>query len=107
MNNRFYIQSHCRIKNNQISLNRSQVFKSDAEGFSEFIKSAYKTLDTKYAKFFKMDKLSKLAFIAADVLLKNENIDLEKENDIAIVLSNKASSIDTDRKHQNAIRCCS
>ena len=104
MSNRFYIQSHCRIKSNQISLNTSEVFKSEAVDFSEFIKSAYKTLDTKYPKFFKMDRLSKLAFIAADVLLKNENLDLEKENDIAVILSNKASSLDTDRKHQDAIQ---
>jgi len=104
MQKQYYITSHCRIKNNNISLNNKSVFKSDAESFSEFIKSAYKTLDTKYPKFFKMDRLSKLAFIAADVLLKNENLDSEKEHDIAIVFSNKASSLDTDRKHQKAIQ---
>ena len=45
-----------------------------------------------------MDNLSKLAFMAADVLLKNET-----EKDVALVLSNKASSLDTDRKHQKSI----
>lgn len=55
-----------------------------------------------YPKFFKMDNLSKLAFLAADVLLKNENLS-EEENNIALIFSNKASSLDTDRKHQAAI----
>ncbi|WP_317198356.1 hypothetical protein [Aurantibacter crassamenti] len=45
-----------------------------------------------------MDSLSKLTFIASEVLLKDES-----EKDIALVLSNRASSLDTDRKHQNAI----
>ena len=51
-----------------------------------------------YSKFFKMDNLSKLAFMAADVLLKEET-----KKDIALVLSNKASSLDTDRKYQKSI----
>ncbi len=49
-----------------------------------------------------MDNFSKLAFLAADILLKNENLK-EEENNIAFVFSNKASSLDTDRKHQDAI----
>src|SRR5690554_7391213 len=49
-----------------------------------------------------MDNLSKLAFLAADVLLKNENLN-EEENNIALIFSNRASSLDTDRKHQAAI----
>lgn len=45
-----------------------------------------------------MDNLSKLAFIASEVLLRDEN-----EKDIALVLSNRAASLDTDRNHQNSI----
>lgn len=98
-----YISSFCSIKNNTISLNGSKVYSDENIEFSEFIKAAYKSLDTNYPKFFKMDALSKLAFLAADVLLKNENLNSEEENDIAIVFSNKASSLDTDRKHQKSI----
>tara|TARA_R110001592_G_scaffold162578_1_gene395856 strand:- start:727 stop:1344 length:618 start_codon:yes stop_codon:yes gene_type:complete len=103
MNSDYYISSFCSIKNNTISLNGSQVYSDENIEFSEFIKAAYKSLDTNYPKFFKMDALSKLAFLAADVLLKNENLNSEEENDIAIVFSNKASSLDTDRKHQKSI----
>ena len=48
-----------------------------------------------------MDNLSKLAFLTADVLLREEPS--EKEKNIAIVLSNRSSSLDTDRKHQESI----
>lgn len=100
----YYITSYCHIKNNTVSLNEQVVYQDNSEQFSEFIKNAYKAKNTNYAKFFKMDNLSKLGFIAADILLKNENITPEKEQNIALVFSNKASSLDTDRKHQEAIQ---
>lgn len=90
-----------------VSLNGNVLFSEvpitiGAEDFSTFIKNAYKFLKTDYSKFFKMDNLSKLAFLAANVLLKKENLN-EEENNIALIFSNKASSLDTDRKHQAAI----
>lgn len=98
-----YIQAYAHIKNNLVSLNGKVLFNEQSEDFSEFSKAAYKALDTKYSKFFKMDNLSKLAFLTADVLLKEVISDPEKEENIAIVLSNRASSLDTDRKHQKSI----
>ncbi len=85
-----------------VSLNGNVLFSDKSEDFPTFIKNAYKFFKTDYSKFFKMDNLSKLAFFAADVLLKNENLN-EEENNIALVFSNNASSLDTDRKHQAAI----
>ena len=83
-------------------MNGDLLFKDESEEFPTFIKSAYKFLKTDYSKFFKMDNLSKLSFLAADVLLKNENLN-DEENNIALIFSNRASSLDTDRKHQAAI----
>lgn len=104
MTSDFHIASYCHLKNGKLSLNGNLVFENDSEYFSEFIKIAYKSLDTQYPKFFKMDALSKLAFLAADVLLKHENVLPEEERNIAIVFSNRASSLDTDRKHQESIQ---
>lgn len=104
MNLNYNITSFCHIKNSQVALNGSVIFSDEQSNFSEFIKAAYTSLQTKYPKFFKMDNLSKLAFLAADVLLKNAQIDPEKENNIALIFSNKASSLDTDALHQKAIQ---
>ena len=49
-----------------------------------------------------MDNLSKLAFLAAELVLR-EKINTDKENDIAIVFSNQAASLDTDVKFQESI----
>lgn len=66
------------------------------------MKTAYKHLKIDYPKFFKMDRLSKLAFLAAEVLLGHP-ITSTENRDMAIVLSNRASSLDTDRKYQDSI----
>jgi len=93
-----HIQSYCHIRDGRISLNGEIICSDDAESFSAFMKSAYKKLEIAHSKFFKMDNLSKLAFMAAEVLLKDE-----KEKEVALVLSNRAASLDTDRKHQSSI----
>ncbi|WP_250433804.1 3-oxoacyl-ACP synthase [Hanstruepera flava] len=104
MKNNYYISSYCHIKNNSVWLDGNDVYQDSSETFSEFIKNLYRAENTKYAKFFKMDNLSKLAFMAADILLKNENLNTSTDNDIALVFSNKAASLDTDRKHQTSIQ---
>lgn len=100
----YHIKSYCHIKSNKATLNGDVIYHDESHAFSEFAKEVYKNQDVNYPKFFKMDNLSKLAFLAADVLLKNEKINPEETNNIAIVFSNKASSLDTDRKHQEAIK---
>ena len=99
MDENLYIQSYCKIKNNVISLNGKVVFNYDFEDVKLFLKAAYKSFESKYPKFFKMDSLSKLAFLGAELLLKEES----KSSNTALVFSNSASSLDTDRKYQESI----
>lgn len=49
-----------------------------------------------------MDNLSKLGYIASIKLLNGFNFDCNP-SEIALVLSNKSSSLDSDLKHQNCI----
>ncbi len=97
-----YIQSYCRIQNNEIILNGDSVFKLEPTTFSDFSKKAIQKFEISYPKFFKMDNLSKLAFLGAELLLKSE-LDAATENNTALIFSNKSSSLDTDVKHQNSI----
>ncbi|WP_293893358.1 3-oxoacyl-ACP synthase [Flavobacterium sp.] len=97
-----YIQSYCTIQNNKVTLNGEMIFESESDLFSDFSKKAYQYFEINYPKFFKMDDLSKLAFLAAELLLKNE-MDGTKENNIALVFANASSSLDTDVKYQNSI----
>ncbi len=102
MNKKLYIQNYCKIENNCITLNGEVIYSDDATDVAVFLKNVYRFLELKYAKFFKMDSLSKLAFLVSEILINN-SITTIKESNTAVVFSNNASSLDTDRKHQNAI----
>lgn len=91
----------CTIQNNTISLNHSVIFTEKGIPLAEFAKKALKALRVEYAKFYKMDTLSKMAFLAAEVLLSP--FSQEEKNGIALVFANRAASLDTDLKHQATI----
>lgn len=69
--------------------------------FAEFSKKIYKQEEMNYPKFFKMDNLCKLSILTAEFILNSVK---NKTENTAIVLSNNASSLDTDRKHQQSIQ---
>ena len=98
----FHIAAHLTIQNNQINLNGEELYESNAEDFISFSKEVYKHLKIDYPKFFKMDNLSKLAFLGAEILLRNQGLN-DSDNDIALVLANRSSSLDTDFKYQQSI----
>ncbi len=71
----------------------------------DFLLRAYHHFDFQYSKFYKMDSLSKLGWLAAEVLLKDSfKRDLYKPEEIGVVLSNANSSLDTDIKYFETTR---
>lgn len=88
----------CTIEHSKIMLNNEIIFETSTENFSDFVKEAYKSLELNYPKFHKMDNLSKLAFLASEMILKNQD-----NSRTAIVFANKSSSLDTDIKYQESI----
>lgn len=103
VNNR--ILTYCRIKNQQVWLN-GQLFYQDKEASdpSTFLSNLYKYLELTYPKFFKMDKLCKLGTLASELVFRN-TVELSQvpKSETALVFSNSASSLDTDRIHQQSI----
>ncbi len=97
-----YISNYCVIENNSVTLNGGQEFELQNGSFSEFVKAAYKNFNMEYPKFFKMDNLSKLAFLASEIILKTV-VNQEENNNIALVFANRSSSLDTDVKYQSSI----
>lgn len=102
MSKKLYISSYCCIKKNSVFVNGNSLYIEDNKlSFLDFSKAIYKKEEIKYSKFFKMDKLCKLSFLASEFVFNS----IEKINEnTAIVLSNNASSLDTDRKHQQSIQ---
>ena len=56
-----------------------------------------------YPRFYKMDKLSQLGFIASELLLKQESPRKEQCADRAVVLFNHSSSVWVDREYAKSI----
>lgn len=99
------IHSYCKIKNNSVWLNDSEFLKVDqTEDLTSFLAGLYKNVDLNYPKFFKMDKLCKLGILATELLIRNTAVfNSIPKNDIALVFTNNASSLESDRNHANAI----
>src|ERR1700730_10483686 len=71
----------------------------------DLIAAAYQYFNLQYPKFFKMDPLSRLGWITTEVLLSpGWDTTIYRPEDIAIVLSNAHSSLDTDYKYNDTIR---
>ncbi len=101
---KLFINKYIKLFNNTVYLNSEKVFLVDnPENFASFAKSVYKNYHTEYSKFYKMDALSKLGFLAADILLKDiaKNDFLPEE--IAIIFANSSSSLNTDNKYQKTL----
>ena len=102
----FSIVSQIQINNNKVTVDGQEIdilFDND-----NLLKVLYEFLDLKYAKFHKMDELSKLGFIASELLLNSKKIrsilDGLDKNKVGIILQNSDSSIDVDRKFNESIK---
>ncbi|HQW84592.1 MAG TPA: hypothetical protein PK987_09035 [Ferruginibacter sp.] len=100
MSNDLYISASCVITNHVVSKNEQSIFENKAATLPDFLVSVYRFLNIQYPKFHKMDNLSKLGWLANEVLLRN-NFDAAKykPDETGIVLMNANSSLDTDIKY--------
>lgn len=100
-----YITSFCAVESGRIIVNNETVYHGEsAENPVDFLKSAYKHFKINYPKFYKMDNLSKLAFIASELLLQANPLKGKyEEEDCAIIICNSSSSLDIDAEHQATI----
>jgi len=95
-----YITASCVINNNIVYKNGQPLFEESGLELPEFLLAVYRHFELQYPKFHKMDNLSKLGWLANEVLLQ-DNFDKEKykPEDVGIVLSNANASLDTDIKY--------
>jgi len=68
------------------------------------INELYRSLKLDYPKFFKMDNLSKLGFLASELILKDMENRFTPREDIAMVCFNRSSSLDIDTQYQKTIQ---
>ena len=90
------------LKNNKVIVNDSLVYETGVNTDPiTFFKEIYKFLGLNYPKFFKMDPLSKLGFLASEILLSK--IDEQNKENFNILLACSHSSIESDTQFQKTI----
>jgi len=106
MKEKLYISGWCKFTDQAIILNnKKENPEENFANFATFIKNLYKKEQVSYPKFYKMDNLSKLGFLTAELLIKNSDVlkKYEKE-EIGVVIANSSSSLDTDLDYQELIK---
>ncbi|WPU98765.1 hypothetical protein SNE26_22380 [Mucilaginibacter sp. cycad4] len=104
MNNQYYISSHCTISSSAVHYNGTLLFEAEYTDVPGFLLSAYQLIGAKYPKFYKMDNLAKLGWLAAEVLLKDFDATRYQPTDIGVVLSNASSSLDADKRYYDSVQ---
>lgn len=91
------------LKDGRLARDGKTVFTSEVTEFGEFARALYHEKCSADMKFFKMDSLCKLGYLAAGELL--DGIEFEPE-ETAVVLSDSSSSMDSDLRHLETLSCC-
>ena len=99
-----YITGSCKIQSGAVFKDGEKLFENKEADLSGFLLSVYQHFQLNYPKFYKMDNLSKLGWLTAEILLK----DFEKGNyqpeEIGLVLANSNSSLDNDIKYFESLK---
>ncbi|MFO7938953.1 MAG: hypothetical protein R6U66_04305 [Bacteroidales bacterium] len=90
------------IQSQHIKRDGKIIFQSDEKTYANFIKETYRHFKIGYPKFFKMDKLAKLGFLSAELLVRDLELPYAAEK-IGVILQNGHTTLDTDTKHWESI----
>jgi hypothetical protein len=94
---------HIQIEGGKVILDGDLRFTFPGEDLPGFLKSVYRAAGFDYPKFFKMSVLSKLGFLAAELLLENEELSDKARAHAMVLLANRSSSLHTDALYQGTI----
>lgn len=100
-----YITAFSRIYDFRAFVNgRLIYYQENIATFADFIKTVFRQEKIAYPKFFKMDSMSKLGFLASELVLKERPVEGYDAALTGVVFANSGASLDTDMAHQETIR---
>lgn len=99
-----FITATASLRAQTLTRNGAMLHQDASLALPEFLVQAYTAQGTVYPKFYKMDTLSKLGFLAAEALLADKPLAAYPPEAVSLVLSNAHASLDTDVQYQEASR---
>ncbi len=96
------LNTYCRIKDKEVHINGELFCQFMEEG--SFLRSVYNHIGLSYPKFFKMDALSQLGFLGAEMTLMRSELETYADDEVAVIYSNRSSSLETDHAYYNSLK---
>ncbi len=94
------ITASCTINKSVVTKNGVRVFENASTDVAGFLVSIYQHFQLNYPKYYKMDNLSKLGWLAGEILLRDSfKPNKYRPEETGIVLANANSSLDDDLKY--------
>lgn len=90
------IAGSCHIDQDSVTINGQQ--QEVHSGNPTWKKDLYTGLEIDYPKFYKMDDLSKMAFLASELLNKEIDFNQYVDEDLVLIFANHQSSYNTDQR---------
>jgi 3-oxoacyl-[acyl-carrier-protein] synthase-1 len=97
-----FVKKYCHIQRQSVSVD-GKAFPVTAREEKNFLTSLYRSLGIDYPKFFKMDNLSKLGFLASELIFKDDEPRFVPREDMAVICFNRSSSLEADTLFQTSI----
>lgn len=100
-----YITGSCVIRNNRVYKDGVLLWETlQDQELPEFLRAGYDHFSGQYPKFHKMEPLSKLGWLAAEVLLKEAPLSGYPPESVGLILANKSASLDTDLRYYDTVK---
>ena len=97
-----FLNTYCHIKEDEVYIN-GELFCQHMDE-EPFLRSVYKHIGLNYPKFFKMDALSQLGFLGAEMTLMRSELETYADDEVAVVYSNRSSCLETDHAYYNSLK---
>ncbi len=99
-----HISASTLICHNIVYKNEQRIFENREAGLPEFLEQLYQHCRINYPKFYKMDHLSKLGFLASEILLDGSFAgETYRPDEVGVVLMNANASLDTDIRYYKTV----
>ena len=100
-----HITASCSISRSGVYKNGQPLFPAQDLKTDDLLEAVYQFVNPAYPRFYKMDNLSKLGFLAAEFLLRNESgVAAYSAEDRGIILANASASLDNDLKYYQTVK---
>ena len=100
-----HIITAAAIANGRVYKDQELLIKNSKSDLPGFLMDTYNQLQMNYPKFYKMDLLSKLGWLNAEILLRDDKKIREYQpEEVGLVFCNNNASLDTDIKYFQTVK---